>query len=179
MLPSTFNVNVNAGVQQTFLPHGPYVGLQVQGTDPNSPEVFRQNLQIVQQQVMQLQALARSALAGIQNAYHPGMNPAQTQADLTNLKHAIQVLLDLMRQTGVGALPLLPLPTEAAPHIAVPSEEQLMEDTVRGIKVLFEKQKRSQDAAAVVANLMGVSELGRSTGAGAGAGASASGGGGR
>jgi len=38
--------------------------------------------------------------------------------------------------------------------IKVPSEERLMEDTMNGIKVLFERQKRSQESTAVVANLL-------------------------
>ncbi|KAF8632722.1 hypothetical protein AX15_001719 [Amanita polypyramis BW_CC] len=153
------------------------------GPDPNSPEAFRHNLQDVQQQVIQVQSLARTALAGIQNAYHPSTNPSQTSSDLANLKHAIKYLLDVMRQSGVGGLPLLALPalseTTAAPMpgtdptmetlgitgggmvqtvqtvVRAPSEEKLMEDTMKGIKVLFERQKRSQESAAVAANLLG------------------------
>lgn len=83
-----------------------------------------------------------------------------------------------MGQSGVGALPLLALPsselqgttsTDAVGEsfasldaagggmasIKVPSEETLMEDTMNGIKVLFERQKRSQESTAVVANLLG------------------------
>ena len=86
-----------------------------------------------------------------------------------------------MRQSGVGGLPLLALPalqgTDAAmslgetlpgldaantqagtggiASIQVPNEEKLLEDTTNGIKVLFERQKRSQESAAVVANLLG------------------------
>ncbi|PFH45671.1 hypothetical protein AMATHDRAFT_158262 [Amanita thiersii Skay4041] len=127
------------------------------GADPNSPEVFRQNLQVVQQELMQVQSLARNALVGIQSAYHLGTNPTQTEVDLANLKQSINFLLNLMRHTGVGALPLLPLPTEAVPTMTVPTEEQLMEDTTRGIKVLFEKQKRSQESANVAANILGSS----------------------
>ncbi|KAF8345759.1 hypothetical protein F5887DRAFT_837852, partial [Amanita rubescens] len=121
--------------------------------DPNSPEVFRQNLQLVQQHTIQVQSLARSALAGIQNAYHPGTNPSQTFADLANVKQAIHLLLEAMRQSGVGALPLLALvPSLQGTDAAI--EEKLMEDTMNGIKVLFERQKRSQESTAVVANLL-------------------------
>ncbi|KAM6494478.1 hypothetical protein JOM56_010839, partial [Amanita muscaria] len=144
--------------------------------DPNSPEVFRQNLQLVQQQTLQVQSLARSALAGIQNAYHPGTNPSQTSADSSNLVQAIHILLEMMRQSGVGALPLLDIPAPSASAdptmgsmdiatlgalagvsaaVQVPSEEKLMEDTMNGIKVLFEKQKKTQESANVVANLLG------------------------
>ena len=80
----------------------------------------------------------------------------------------------MMRQSGVGALPALDIPAPSAPAdptmapldiasasgimdstVPIPSEEKLMEDTMKGIKVLFEKQKRSQESAAVVANLLG------------------------
>ena len=114
-----------------------------------------------------------------QNAYHPGTNPSQTASDLANLKQAIHLLLKVMQQSGVGGLPLLALPSlqgtdvamsvgETLPgldaantgtggiaSIQVPSEEKLLEDTTNGIKVLFERQKRSQESAAVVANLLG------------------------
>lgn len=81
-----------------------------------------------------------------------------------------------MRQSGVGALPLLDIPAPSASAdptmgsmdiatlgalagvsaaVQVPSEEKLMEDTMNGIKVLFEKQKRTQESANVVANLLG------------------------
>jgi hypothetical protein len=112
-----------------------------------------------------------------QNAYHPGMNPSQTSSDLANLKQAIHLLLKVMRQSGVGGLPLLALPslqgmdaamsvgetlagldaantgTAGIASIQVPSEEKLLE--ADGIKVLFERQKRSRESAAVVANLLG------------------------
>jgi hypothetical protein len=110
-------------------------------------------------------------LAGVQNAYHSGTNPSQTAADLANLKQAIHILLEMMRQSGVGALPVLAIPAPADQTMAsldvvasasitdqsvqIPNEEKLMEDTMKGIKVLFEKQKRSQESAAVVANLLG------------------------
>lgn len=58
-----------------------------------------------------------------------------------------------MWQTGVGALPVLPL------AVAPPMETQLMEDTNRSIQVLYEKLKRSQESAAVVANLLGAPEI--------------------
>jgi len=51
--------------QQNFLPQTLQDHSLHQGTDPNSPEVFKQNLQIVQENVARLQNLARSALAGM------------------------------------------------------------------------------------------------------------------
>jgi hypothetical protein len=60
-----------------------------------------------------------------------------------------------MWQTGVGALPLLPLTTEPGSTAVPPTEAQLMEDADRSIKLLYEQVKRRQDSAAVVANLLG------------------------
>ncbi len=69
-----------------------------QGNDPNSPEVFKQNVHLIQQQLSRTQDLARSALFGMcvckcadhecrvteggivfrENAYRPGTSPTQT-----------------------------------------------------------------------------------------------------
>ncbi|RDB27287.1 hypothetical protein Hypma_004370 [Hypsizygus marmoreus] len=125
-----------------------------QGTDPNSPEIFKQNIQVAQEHVARLQNLARRALAGIQNAYHPGNSPAQTEADIATLKQTLQTLTDLFWQTGVGALPLLPLGGPDTP-VVPPTEQQMMADANRSIQALYEALKRSQDSAAVVANLLG------------------------
>ena len=48
-----------------FLSSDPYLTQTAPNLDPNSPEVFRQNLQLVQQHTIQVQSLARSALAGM------------------------------------------------------------------------------------------------------------------
>lgn len=62
-----------------------------------------------------------------------------------------------MWQTGIGALPILPL-AGTSPPVVPPTEEQLMEDTNRSIQSLYEQLKRSQESAAVVANLLGAPE---------------------
>jgi len=65
----------------------------------------------------------------------------------------------MMRLTGVGALPLLPMPTGSDAASAIPTEEQMMTDTTRATQVLYEKLKRSQDSAAVVANLLAAPDI--------------------
>lgn len=49
--------------------HDPFVaqmhGGLLHGTDPNSPEMFKQNIQVVAGQVGRVQALAQSALMGM------------------------------------------------------------------------------------------------------------------
>ncbi|KAJ6492243.1 hypothetical protein C8R45DRAFT_192980 [Mycena sanguinolenta] len=125
-----------------------------QGTDPNSPELFKQNLQLMQQSVLQLQEVAKRALDGIQNAYRTGRTPTQTDADLATLKQTLQMVLEQMRQTGVGGLPLLPVPDGNHPPPALPTEDQMVAQTTRAIQVLYDQFKRGQDSAAVVANLL-------------------------
>lgn len=60
----------------------------------------------------------------------------------------------MLRSSGVGALPLLPMTGPEAPTIA-PTEQQMIVDTNRSIQALYDRLKRSQDSAAVVANLLG------------------------
>ncbi|KXN81003.1 hypothetical protein AN958_06474 [Leucoagaricus sp. SymC.cos] len=133
--------------------HGPAPG-PGPGSDPNAPEVFKENLQNVLQNVSTLREHARRALAGIQNAYHVGSNPSQTQHDIAAAKQTLAIIVDIMRRSGAGALPLLE--TDAAGHTAVPTEAQLTEAATKGVQANFEKSKRAQDSAAVVAKLLQV-----------------------
>ncbi|KAJ6492244.1 hypothetical protein C8R45DRAFT_1096267 [Mycena sanguinolenta] len=83
-----------------------------------------------------------------------GRTPTQTDADLATLKQTLQMVLEQMRQTGVGGLPLLPVPDGNHPPPALPIEDQMVAQTTRAIQVLYEQFKRGQDSAAVVANLL-------------------------
>lgn len=80
-------------------------------------------------------------------------NQSQTEADIAALKQELQLLSDFMRHTGVGALPLLSTSTGADSE-QPPGEQQMTSDTARVIQALYEKLKRSQEGAAVVANLL-------------------------
>jgi hypothetical protein len=60
----------------------------------------------------------------------------------------------MMRLTGVGALPLLPMPTGSDVSSTIPTEQQMMTDTTHAVKILYETLKRSQESAAVVANIL-------------------------
>ncbi|KAF8218982.1 hypothetical protein L208DRAFT_1377811 [Tricholoma matsutake] len=148
--------------QQPFLP--PDHSLH-QGADPNSPELFKQNIQLVQENVVRLQELAQRASVGIQHAYHPGNSPIETEANIASVKQTLDVIADIMRQSGVGALPLLPVPSATDISLAPPSEQQLMFDTNRSIQALYDKLKRSQDSAAVVANLLSAPDYASTRGA--------------
>jgi hypothetical protein len=79
-------------------------------------------------------------------------------ANIVSIKQTLQVIADIMRHSGVGALPLLPTASDVAFVSPSPSEQQLMIDANQSIQALYEKLKRSQDSAAVVANLLGAPE---------------------
>jgi hypothetical protein len=68
------------------------------------------------------------------------------------LRHALHVLVDMLKQSGVGALPML---DPAAPLASVPSEEKLLADTTQAIEEQYAQQQRIQESAAVVFNLLG------------------------
>ena len=64
-----------------------------------------------------------------------------------------------MRHTGVGALPLLPLPngTEPLPASA-PTEQQMMEDATHAVQAQYEQLKRIQEAATIAANVISLQD---------------------
>ncbi|KAL9715569.1 hypothetical protein Ac2012v2_000010 [Leucoagaricus gongylophorus] len=127
--------------------------------DPHSSEAFKQNLRVALEYTTTLRENARRALTGIQNAYHVGNNPSQTQDDIATTKETLSVLVDLIERSGVGALPLLvatrhdrdnaPGRKEIPP--SPPTEKQLVETTTKRVQVHFEKLKRAQESAAAVA----------------------------
>lgn len=74
---------------------------------------------------------------------------------MTALKGALQELVELLRQSGVGALPLLnPAATEGLP----PPEDKLMADLTQSIEHEYAKYKRMQENSAVVLNLLSSAE---------------------
>ncbi|KAI6152812.1 hypothetical protein EDD17DRAFT_1513116 [Pisolithus thermaeus] len=105
-------------------------------TDQNSPEAFKQNIHIALDQVARVNALARSSLNGIQNAYQAGNSLAQTE--------------DFLKTTGVGAYPLLPSDPQSAAS-GPPSEQHLIAEMNREVRFLYEKLKRIQESSGVVA----------------------------
>ena len=80
--------------------------------------------------------------------------------DIAGLKQALFVLVELLKQTGVGALPLIPTSLSGA-ETQLPTEEKLMADLQKSIEDEYAKHTRVQESAGVVANLLTASELGR------------------
>ncbi|KAI0794956.1 hypothetical protein C8Q75DRAFT_803795 [Abortiporus biennis] len=120
------------------------------GADPNSPQIFKQNTQIVIDHLARVQGFARHLMGGIETAYRPESNPDQTAAEMNLLKETLQSLVNILRESGVGAMPLL------SPGSPLPTEQQLVADTTTAIQVLFEQYKRLQENSTVAANLLGV-----------------------
>ncbi|KAJ3481921.1 hypothetical protein NLI96_g7337 [Meripilus lineatus] len=123
--------------------------------DLNSPEAFKQNIHVVLENLARIQSQAKASIDGIEHAYRSGVNPVQTTADILALKQSLQVLADILRQTGVGALPLQPHGSTE-----VLSEAQLMADTTKAIQSFYERFKRMQDNSSVVANLLSMLDQG-------------------
>lgn len=69
-------------------------------------------------------------------------------ADMAATTRELQLLLDYLRETGVGALPVL------GPSQSPPTEAELLADTERAVKRLYERHRRLQDGAGVVASLL-------------------------
>lgn len=92
---------------------------------------------------------------------------------MVELKSALSTLVDTLRQSGVGSLPLIaqstPPPSAQTPTatatistgaiakpIVPPSEPELLQMASKQVQVLYEQLKAKQENAGVVANLLGV-----------------------
>lgn len=67
---------------------------------------------------------------------------------------AIAALDDFLRETGLGALPLLPPGTGLGSPLPF-TEEELLGDILKGVQVLYEKSERKHDSAKIVSDLLG------------------------
>jgi len=72
--------------------------------------------------------------------------------DIAAAKQTLDIIIDLMERSGVGALPLLDIDTSG--RVQIPTEEKLVETATKRVQINFEKLKRAQESAAVVANLL-------------------------
>ncbi|KAG2095434.1 uncharacterized protein F5147DRAFT_618836 [Suillus discolor] len=128
-------------------------------TDPNSPEVLKQNVQIALDHVARIQSLARNCLHGVQSAYQAGNSPAHTTGKyLSALMQALRTLAEFLRQTGVGAYPMPPAPESQSASSVPPTEQQLIDTTAREVQVLYERLKRIQESNTVAVNLLGAAD---------------------
>jgi len=63
-----------------------------------------------------------------------------------------------MHHTGVGALPLLPLPTDMSEN-PISTEEQIIADTTNAIQFQYEQLNGLKENASTVSNLLNTAEL--------------------
>ncbi|KAH6901097.1 hypothetical protein BKA70DRAFT_1569159 [Coprinopsis sp. MPI-PUGE-AT-0042] len=109
-------------------------------------------------EVLSIQALARRALDGVQNAYCVGYSPEGTgvgAAITVDPQSAWTTLVHTLRQSSAPAFSLI-----AQPHLLLvlkrslqqPSERELLQIAAK--QVLY-KQKAQQENGGVVANLLG------------------------
>lgn len=74
-------------------------------------------------------------------------------ADVSAFQQAMQMLAELLRQTGVGALPIQP------PDLAnSPQEDHMVAETTKSVQIMYERYKRMQDSASIVTSLLGAVE---------------------
>ncbi|KAF9527948.1 hypothetical protein CPB83DRAFT_814822 [Crepidotus variabilis] len=128
------------------------------GPDMNSPDAFRENIHTALGEVEKLQLLARTVLTSIQSAYQPGIAPHHTEANITRLQEQLALTIEILRQSGVGALPLAatsPRSGSAAPMQPIPSEPVLLESVTRNLEIFYDQLQRRQESAGVVVNLLG------------------------
>jgi len=118
-------------------------------------EQFR-NIQIALEHVNRVQSLAREVMFGMENAYQPTTHVSRTAQEILALKAAIAALDDFLRETGLGALPILPPGTGLGSALPF-TEEELLGDVLKGVQVLYEKSKRTHDSAKIVSDLLGQS----------------------
>ena len=83
----------------------------------------------------------------------PCCRAQRSTADLTALDQALHALVDVLRQSGVGIYPL-PASAPDARNASPPTRQQLIADTTRSVRQLYEEFKRVQRSSAVAANLL-------------------------
>ncbi len=78
------------------------------------------------------------------------------------LKHNLETLCEFLRQTGVGALPIIPSdpnnPSILQPPTSFSEESQLIQNLTQSVQTLYEKRKKMQDNSATVAILLSSTE---------------------
>ncbi|KAF9790654.1 hypothetical protein BJ322DRAFT_1104308 [Thelephora terrestris] len=150
-----FNHDSPSGLQDAAAAAAAAGGLGLGGLGVGGAEQFR-NIQIALDHVNRVQSLAREVMFGMENAYQPTTHVSRTAQEIQALKVAIAALDDFLRETGLGALPILPPGTIFGSPMSF-TEEELLGDVLKGVQVLYEKSKRTHDSAKIVSDLLGQS----------------------
>ncbi|TFY68405.1 hypothetical protein EVJ58_g1035 [Rhodofomes roseus] len=80
---------------------------------------------------------------------------------MATLHQALELLAAVLRQSGVGALPMRPRDPSNAASQPEADEERLIAEMTSAVQALFEKRKRLEESAGVVASLLGVEKEAR------------------
>jgi len=149
-----FNHDSPSGLQDAAAAAAAAGGLGL-GLGVGGHEQFR-NIQVALEQVNRVQSLAREVTFGMENAYQPTTHVSRTAQEILALKAAIVALDDFLRETGLGALPILPPGTGLGSPLPF-TEEDLLGEVSKGVQVIYEKSKRTHDSAKIVSDLLGQS----------------------
>jgi len=146
-----FNHDSPSGLQDAAAAAAAVGGLGL-GLGVGGAEQFR-NVQVALEQVNRVQSLAREVMFGMENAYQPTTHVSRTTQEILALKAAIAGLDDLLRETGLGALPILPSGTGLGSPLPF-TEEELLGEVLKGVQALYEKSERKHDSAKIVSDLL-------------------------
>ncbi|KAG8847457.1 hypothetical protein FRB96_001598 [Tulasnella sp. 330] len=147
---------------------GPNPFFQYDIPGPPQPQVspFMATLsQVATQEIPNIETLARSALDGINRAYEPDTDPAQTAASLRALRAALGNLYDILKESGVGALPLNPehIEPEAIMRSGINGvQDPRLEALTEQVNAIFKEGKAARERATVVLDMMQASQGGQS-----------------
>ncbi|KAG8900693.1 hypothetical protein FRB99_005809 [Tulasnella sp. 403] len=114
---------------------------------------FRTSLEHVATELMpKIDNLTRSALDGINRAYETHTDPAQTAANLQALRTELGTLYTILKETGLGALPLEPDPADANQILQGPDPR--VEVLTEQVNAIFREGKNARERATVVVDML-------------------------
>jgi len=108
---------------------------------------------VATQEMPKIDSLARSALDGISRAYDLHADPAQTAENLVALRAALVSLYDMLKESGLGALPLNPSDPSELLNPAQGGDPRL-EVLTEQVNAIFKEGKNSRERATVVVDML-------------------------
>jgi len=119
--------------------------------------------QLATQDLPNIELLARNALEGINRAYAPDTDPAKTAADLRALRTGLRNLYDMLKETGVGAIPLDAENGEFELNGGSSgSSDRRMQALTEQVNTVFKEGKAARERATVVLDMLQESDRGPS-----------------
>jgi len=109
---------------------------------------------VATQELPKIEVLARAALDGINRAYEPDTDPSHTAAALDALRAALGNLYDILKESGVGALPLNPDPEPEAQMLMTSVPDPRVVTLTDQVNAIFKEGKAARDRATVVLDML-------------------------